>query len=114
MVRLSAPNTAVSSRSAPAARNMAVRFRPTSIPARAKEIGSSATAENIAKLITLPIRAGSAFLEPRDRYDAQEARCYADGGCEGDGGREVRYKGDRPDDNTEKACQSELYQISAS
>src|SRR5829696_2950569 len=59
MVRLSAPSTADSSRSAPAARNMAVRSRPTSIPARAKEIGSSATAENIAKLITLPIRAGS-------------------------------------------------------
>src|SRR5215204_1528145 len=34
---------------------MAVRSISTSTPARAKEIGSSATAENIARLITRPI-----------------------------------------------------------
>jgi hypothetical protein len=53
-------------------------------------------------------------LEPRDRYDAQEARCCADRDCEGDGGREAGYEGDRPNDNTEQACQSKLYQTSAS
>jgi hypothetical protein len=53
-------------------------------------------------------------LEPGDRYDAQEARYCADRGCDGDCGHKVRYEGERPDANTEHACQSQLYQTSAS